>query len=374
MRPWPWMAFLLIGFAAGPPASAADEPIAADPTIDEPIALRLDDRYAERKLGWTVHVDNDLFALADRDRDYTAGVAFSLGGDAARDRAPRLQAALDRLDSALAVGPFSPSGRTEAHALEAGLLLFTPQDLAAQRPLYDDRPYASLFYVSGTQVTRDEERGVAYQSSLTLGVLGLPLAAQLHRGVHDLTGSTEPRGYDHQISDGGEPTFRYTASRYQRLAQGVLGARPLSLRFGTDASIGYVTELGAEIAARWGRTTLPWWVSPPGSAEYAGHPTISGPRRPGGERLEVLFDAGAKVRLRVYNSFLQGQFRGSDVEYSSDDMNHVLFESWIGVTTVLKNRLSISYTIRRQSEELEIGRGSRGFTWASISFAQQFST
>ncbi|HET8698123.1 MAG TPA: lipid A-modifier LpxR family protein, partial [Gammaproteobacteria bacterium] len=226
--------------------------------------------------GWTLHVDNDLFALADRDRDYTAGVAFSLGGDSARKRAPALFRALDGFDNALALGPFAPSGHVEGHALELGLLLFTPQDLAAPEPLLDDRPYASLFYASGTRLRHDDERGVAYQTSLTIGVLGLPLAGSLHRAVHDAFGSVEPRGYDHQISAGGEPTFRYTASRYQRLAHGELGHRPYSVRLGTDASLGYVTEINSEVSVRWGRTHLAWWESPPGSSEYAGHPPVHG--------------------------------------------------------------------------------------------------
>lgn len=372
MRAWPWTAFFLAGIAAWRPASAADEPRMVG-AADEPRTVQIAEAPPEREVGWTLHFDNDLFTLSDRDRDYTAGVAFSLGGDAARYRLPRLSAALDRFDATLAIGPFEPRGRAQVRAFEAGLLLFTPQDLAARQPLYDDRPYASLVYVSGTRVREDAERGVAYQSSLTFGVLGLPFAGTLHRGVHKATGSVLPRGYDHQISAGGEPTFRYTASRYRRLAERTLGRRPLSLRVGTDASVGYITELGSEIAVRWGETNLPWWMAAPGTAEYAGHPTIGGPRPRGGDRIEVYFDAGAKARLRLYNSFLQGQFRDSDVEYSSDDVNHLLLESWIGVTTVLKNRLSISYTIRHQTEELEVGRGSRGFTWASISFAQQFS-
>ena len=33
--------------------------------------------------------------------------------------------------------------------------------------------------------------------------------------------------------------------------------------------------------------------------------------------------AGVKARLRAYNAFLQGQFRSSDVEFSSNQMKHV---------------------------------------------------
>jgi hypothetical protein len=366
------MAFLTVALAVigasaaareAPDAGAADRGIDVHPAAAEPSSA-----------GWTLHVDNDLFALADRDRDYTAGVAFSLGGDSARKRAPVLFRALDGFDDALALGPFAPNGHVEGHALELGLLLFTPQDLAAPQPLLDDRPYASLFYVSGTRLRHDEERGVAYQTSLTLGVLGLPLAGALHRAVHDAFGSVQPRGYDHQISAGGEPTFRYTASRYQRLAHGELGRRPYSVRLGTDASLGYVTEINSEVAVRWGRTRLAWWESPPGSSEYAGHPPVHGVHagRTEADGVDVLLDAGAKLRLRLYDAFLQGQFRHSDVQFSSGDVNHVLLETWLGVTTVLNGRLSISYTIRHQTKELDAGRGARSFTWASIGIAQQF--
>jgi len=42
------------------------------------------------------------------------------------------------------------------------------------------------------------------------------------------------------------------------------------------------------------------------------------------------------------------------------------------VTTVLAGDLRVSYTVRHQTEEIEVGRGSRSFTWASIGFAQAF--
>ena len=159
MHARPWMAFLAAAFAVTSGGAAADE------------VPR--DTSAEPDRAWTVHVDNDLFALADRDRDYTAGVAFALGGDRARRRAPFLFRALTWFDHALALGPFAPSGSLEGRALELGLLLFTPQDLAERAPLFDDRPYASLLYASSTTLWHDDSRGVAYQTSLTLGMLGL---------------------------------------------------------------------------------------------------------------------------------------------------------------------------------------------------------
>jgi hypothetical protein len=79
-----------------------------------------------------------------------------------------------------------------------------------------------------------------------------------------------------------------------------------------------------------------------------------------------------KVRARLYNSFLEGQFRDSAVAYSSSQLNHVLLEAWLGMTVVLRNNLSVSYTVRHQTEEIETGTGARGFTWASLSAARGF--
>jgi hypothetical protein len=321
---------------------------------------------------WSAHMDNDLFAFVEKDRDYTAGFAFSLAGDGARTHPLSLGNALEWADGATRFARLASRGEEEGHALDVGLLLFTPQDLGSREPLRDDRPYASLAYLSTSSLAHDASRQAVYQSTLTLGVLGLPIAEGLHRSVHKAFGSEEPRGYDHQISAGGEPTFRYTVGRQQLLASGSYEERPFTLRFGVGASVGYVSEATAEIGLRLGRTARPWWASLPATSEYAGHAPVGARRSPANGAREVLFDVGVKVRARVYNSFLQGQFRDSAVEYSSSEVEHLLWEAWFGVTTVLKNRVSISYTIRRQTEELDVGRGARDFTWASIGVAQEF--
>lgn len=142
-----------------------------------------------REASWTLHLDNDLFAFSERDRDYTAGAAFTLGGEAARTHALSVSSALGWLDRRTGLSKRLGEAQPEVHALELGLLLFTPQDLAARSAVPDDRPYANLAYVASSQLTLDPRRDVAYQSSLTLGVLGLPFAEQLRRVVHRALGS-----------------------------------------------------------------------------------------------------------------------------------------------------------------------------------------
>jgi hypothetical protein len=318
---------------------------------------------------WTVHLDNDLFAFVDRDRDYTGGVAFTLTGERARSHWLSPSRLLDRADRVSGFAAARRGATAEGHALELGLLLFTPQDLAAKEPLHDDRPYANLLYVASSKLALDEPRGAAFQSSLAIGFLGLPFAEQVHRGIHEIVGSAEPRGYDHQISAGGEPTFMYSASRYRLLASGELRGHPYSVRVGAGASIGYITEGNVEIAFR---TDAPWWASSAAAADYAGHPQIGGPLPAIRDRPRVQLEAGAKLHARVYNAFLEGQVRRSDVTFSSSKLEPVLLDLWFGAATVLPNGLNVSYTLHRQTEEIKAGRGARDFTWASIGFAQRF--
>lgn len=346
---------------------AAGTIIAGSAAGQEPRASAAEDSGGR---GWTVHVDNDLFAFTDNDRDYTAGFSVTLGGDEGRGNV--LSGALDRLDHWSGFGSRFANAAEKSRSLEVGLVMFTPQDIGASEPLRDDRPYANLAYVSTSQLTHETGRPVAWQSSMTLGVLGLPFAEALHRGAHDLVGSREPMGYGHQISDGGEPTFRYAVSQYRLLKNGAFDGRPYHLRLGTTASVGYLTEANAELEFRWGNFEVPWWSSLPSASDYAGHPPMKAPRRSYDRGLRVQVSAGLTLRARLYNSFLQGQFRSSDVEFSSSRLNHLLLEAWAGVTTVFSNNLSVSYTIRHQTEELDSGPGARSFTWASIGVAQQF--
>jgi hypothetical protein len=333
----------------------------------------LSELSAEDERRWNVHVDNDLLAFADEDSDYTAGVAFTLEGESAKDHAMSLSRALAWVDAKTRIDSLFSDDAAEDHALEFGLLMFTPHDLQASGPLRDDRPYANLAYVASSRLTHEPSSSTAYQSSLVVGFLGLPLMERLHRGVHEIVGADKPLGYDHQISDGGEPTFRYTASRYQLLAAASYAGHPYALRLGLEASLGYLTEGSVELGIRWGSAYAPWWSSFSESADYAGHPAMTRLRRPAGAgRLAMQFSAGVKLRARFYNSFLQGQFRDSDVTYPSSQLNHLLLEGWIGVTALLRNNLSISYTLRHQTKELETGPGARGFTWASLSVSQKF--
>ena len=350
-----WLAFLATGtLAATPLASAAP-----------------DGDGGQR--AWTLQVDDDFLALTQRDRDYTAGVAFTLVDEDSAARPLPLGGALDWIDGVTRFGRLGSDAASSRRALAFGMQLFTPRDLEAEEPLPDDRPYATLAYLTGSSLAIDADRNIAFESSFTVGLLGLPIVGALHRSLHVLLSSPLPNGYAHQISDGGEPTFRYAVSRGRLLTSGMHNERPYSVRFGIGASIGYVTEASAELAYRSGPLRVPWWSAPPVSADYAGQPPIAAFPEPGAAASRgVVFEAGIEARVRIYNAFLQGQFRESDVTYSYDQLDHVLVEAWVGFAMTLKKGLGVGYTIRHQTQDIAHGPAARAFTWGSISFAQRF--
>jgi hypothetical protein len=322
---------------------------------------------ASENRGWTLRVDDDFLALGGRDADYTGGFAYTLNDDG--PVGPRwLARALDWLDDALHATP--TGSQTDAHAFEIGVQLFTPRDLTAEEALPDDRPYANLAYASTSSLTLDDARDVVRQTTLTIGALGLPIIGDLHRALHELLQSPLPNGYAHQISDGGEPTFRYAFSSQHLLARGTLGERPYSTRFGFTANVGYLTDASVEIAIRSGPERVPWWSTPPLPSDYAGQPPIrsAGAASPRG----IVLEGGLAVRARVYDAFLQGQVRRSDVTFSWDELHHVLLEGWFGMSTELTGGLAISYSLRWQSPEIVAGVGSRSFAWGTLSFARGF--
>jgi hypothetical protein len=148
------------------------------------------------------------------------------------------------------------------------------------------------------------------------------------------------------------------------------GDRPYSLRYGVGASIGFLSDLSAELVLRSGPLRAQWWSAPPMSSGYGGQPAILA--NPGADSSRaVIFEAGIQSRLRLYNAFLQGQFGHSDVTFSSNELERVLVEGWVGMAFQLKSGLELGYTIRRQSREIAHTTGTRAFTWGQLSFMRR---
>ena len=254
------------------------------------------------------------------------------------------------------------------HSRQIGLIAFTPDDLNEPAPIVDDRPYASLAFIANARTFVSDPTQPVYETAFTLGVLGLDLAKGIQRGIHEgLDLGEVPEGWDHQISDGGEPTFRFTWARQALLASNFQSdEREYELKWRLEASAGYLTEGSVALSGRWGRINTPWWSFTPERADYVSQPApvIGTALRENVRELYVW--AGVKARLRAYNAFLQGQFRSSDVEFSSDEIEHVTREAWVGVTWQISTVFRLSYAARYQTADLEQGPGSRDLRWGGF--------
>jgi hypothetical protein len=158
-----------------------------------------------------VRVDNDAFA--DRDWGYTSGLKvgrISPTVDGFQD--PRLTPRLRALNRRLAW--LQPRGFDEYNvSLSIGQEMFTPQnwELSEVDPL--DRPYAGVLAAGITYNGRNAQ--TMRSTTLNVGLVGPSSGAgQWQELLHEINGSREFRGWEHQIND--EPVFRVLHQRARK--------------------------------------------------------------------------------------------------------------------------------------------------------------
>ena len=318
-------------------------------------------------------LDEHLLTNGSRDRDYSGGGELTLSGQRAGVLGRLLDGALGFVDlKTCPGGRFAESGWTSAHAFAAGLVVFTPRDLTARARVAGDRPYASEFFLSAGRRYTSPETDVVYDSTLTVGMLGLNAAASVQRALHNLTGSIKPEGWSHQISAGGEPTARYSAARQAWLADYGSGAWHGDSKWTAAGSLGTVTEASVALDARWGRPESPWWAFAPEENMYVQETQPTPPLLGLDAPAEIFVFAGARAKARAYNAFLEGQFRHSDLTYRAGDLNAVLGEAWAGLELRTSSGWAVQYLARWESPELRSGIGSRSIVWGSIEITKAF--
>lgn len=325
----------------------------------------------QTRSSWAFYIDNDLFALSSRDRDYTGGLSLTLSGRDAATHPFSLDGVLGALNHIL---PISPRSDEQLHSFEVGVNAFTPAQTDVNAAQHDDRPYASLLYIANSRQQLDHRNRSSLITTLTVGALGLNIGGAIQNGIHSLVGSDSAQGWDNQISDGGELTFRYSVA-YQKSAWSRYhgGMNNVEIKTAMRGSVGYLTGATAGISGRWGRIISPWWSFNPQLSDYAekSAPSLATAGNSRHHR-ELYFWAGANLHLRRYNALLQGQFRDSAVIYSSDQLQHLLLESWVGITKTFGNGFRVSYLIRHQSSELKVGNGDRAITWGGLIVGKAF--
>jgi len=317
----------------------------------------------EKKHGFSLYLDQDFFIPGrNEDRDYTMGFALELFWEKIPEEIDYLDRSITWLDKNATGGLLDKSISPTMRSIVLGSVNFTPDDLAASAPLSDDRPYASLLFVSGKQMFESSDKEWIIGSELQVGLLGLGIArsaqTKMHGYTRSLTGEdtpVDPKGWSHQISDGGELTLKYR----QSFGQELINEDAFDIAWMSDASVGYQTNASLGVQLRVGRRDSKFWTLP-----Y--DPVNRGNFVPSTAGDELYFWAAFRGRGVVYDALLQGQFRESDVTFSSGEVKRFVQEGGLGLTAAW-NPVQVTLALNYKSAELE-GRAARSHYWGGTYF------
>lgn len=320
--------------------------------------------------GWSVYLDNDIFYPKFTDQDYTGGFSINITDNEVRQYWLSPDQMLGWLDALL---PLERAAAPRLYSLDSGITVFTPENIEASDPLPGDRPYASLVFVSANRAYAEPGASRAWMSTLTLGVLGLRASAIIQEALHRMVHTDKPMGWDHQISDGGEFTLRYSLASQKMHRRGALGPESWQYEVKTtkSLSIGYLTDTAWGVSLRYGHLHSPWWAFNPQHTEYGEQATQPGLILPKGVA-EYYVWGGFNIRLRAYNAFLEGQFRNSDVSFDRSELRYLIGEAWLGVTHEFEKGWRASYFLRGQTSEIKSGPASRATLWGGVIFGSVY--
>jgi hypothetical protein len=279
-----------------------------------------------------------------------------------------LPALLRGFDRALGLAPIhrqNKFGVRERYALTFGHSAFTPDDLGDTQVIPGDRPYASLLYLTSARLSVSPDRYFALRTDMTFGLLGGPLARPVQAWIHeqlrgDGVSPKDPKGWSHQISDGGEPTLRYGVSGRWLVPD---TASWLDLSVLGEVNVGTYTNAATGLVLRMGLRQTPFWGFDSNPMGYANQGT-SGESGP--DRLDAYVFAGLRERAVAYNALLQGQFRHSDLRVRAADVERLITEFEIGFVVGKPGIVSFTWALfAGRSPEYE-GVGERPHLWGSM--------
>ena len=316
-----------------------------------------------KDIGVGIYIDQDLFIpFTNEDRDYTMGVAFEFFWS--KKKGLYLMDGLVR-EAGEWLG-IDKSDKNIVYSVMLGTLAYTPDDLSDTQPIFDDRPYSSLIYLSNKRVRADDEDALA--AEVAIGVLGTGLSrdfqSQFHEWYRDYDNSdepVEPMGWDNQISDGGELTLRVRVS-HSRLYPGFSIPGRFDLSSTTGLSLGFQTNASFSGAIRFGSIKSPFWSLP-------FDPVNRGNFLPSKATSEWYFWTALRAHLVGYDALLQGQFRDSVVTYSSDEIERLVYDGAFGFTWGFSNS---QFTFSANTKTSELKHTDRKQTWGSVNYIYHF--
>jgi hypothetical protein len=310
--------------------------------------------------GYAFYFENDVFyPPKNDDQNYTMGLAFKLFGTEnwmTNHFLARVHGAANACTADLIIG--KDEGEQTVGLTFAGTV-FTPENLRDPEPIRDDRPYASVIYYASESQRVNKPRTAAVYSQLQIGALGLDVAKSVQKWIHrEITDSPNPRGWPHQISDGGEPTALYRLGCKHTL---VPSNDVFQAYARLEGDVGYYNLARAGVGFRFGMLNSPWYSfdSQPLKAEAMDD------RRESVFKEAFVFGAVQGVGV-AYNALLQGQFRDSEVVVDDCDLERLMWEFQTGAGLTV-GKFNFVYSLAGRSREFK-GPEARDHYWGGLFF------
>jgi len=231
---------------------------------------------------------------------------------------------------------------------------FTPRSIRHDSIQYGERPYASVFFVSGFLISVDKEKQQRLTTQLDLGVIG-PAAkgAEEQKGIHYALDNIQPLGWQYQIDN--DAVVNYTVN-YEK---GFLYNRYLEFIGMAEARAGTLYDdisVGATIRIGW---MQPYFENLGLSKDH----TVN-------RKFQCYLFVREKVKAVGYNATLQGGLfnRESPYTLTKDQVSRVVGRADIGIVLAYK-RVRIEYTKAHITPEFE---GGLRHGWGHINIAVCF--
>lgn len=144
---------------------------------------------ARSQTHFRLYIENDFFAFkSPGDKYYTNGIKFEWISP--RYKIPFLEKIFPGVDQ--------PSSTN--YALALGQNMYTASDIRNSEIMPHDRPYAAWLYVGFRKFSNSISTSTRITSELSVGVIGpAALGEPVQKTFHEIIGSAEPMGWDHQI-------------------------------------------------------------------------------------------------------------------------------------------------------------------------------
>jgi hypothetical protein len=335
--------------------------------------------------GFSILYDEDHEAPWNEDRNYTLGIGFVYSNAIFTKFLKPKWLKFDLPSSINNQVHFNPSIAIIGSA-------FTPDDLYQKNIIKGDRPYSSLVGLKFSTAVLDLEKDAYQEDNLVVGIIGLNIGKSIQTFIHcndgdcDYQAPFRPRGWNHQISNGGELTFLYGKSQEWLLTKkkvnNLTARNYFDFKAGYKFNLGYYTNLFATATFRfgfldsrnWTRNTLPL-------ANFGGLAPGKKQNFYDLRKIEFYFFGNIQPGLMFWNSLLLGQFKRSDYYLRYSQMRKDIVMGNFGLATYIPfdpcnkafSGIDIQYSINYKTSDIyTVSNYDRTHFWGTIALNLSF--